>query len=434
MKLKSSNFRFGAYGKLWLNNRNLPSAPDIDWDNPLLETHILKGSQGNQFEKLGKTLEQIGGDFLVFHSQVNSDVTTPLFYSRDWAGAQWGTSRYRGHLCASRLGEILVPVDTTSWWPTFNDSDSYQPFKTSGVSSLNVWGTSAIAAVEPTNPLSGLSVAIGELKKDGLPSLPGIRALQGKTSSARSAGSEYLNKEFGWDPLISDVRKFMHVQANQNKLIEQYARGSGRKIRRELRLPSEIDTTYQEGVGLGYLYPPLGSNFYHSLPKWSRRITTSKKKWFVGSFTYFLPPYKVSGSNFERNRRLAHKLYGASITPETVWDLTPWSWAVDWVSNTGDVLHNIGAFADNGLVMHYGYVMEEISTRVETRVWDIEMQSAVRDPSPTRPRKMSCSSDLVSTTKRRIVASPYGFGLNWDGFSSFQLSILAALGISRGRR
>jgi hypothetical protein len=37
-----------------------------------------------------------------------------------------------------------------------------------------------------------------------------------------------------------------------------------------------------------------------------------------------------------------------------------------------------------------------------------------------------------TTSKMRLRASPYGFGLTFDGFSPRQLAILAALGITQG--
>jgi hypothetical protein len=42
-----------------------------------------------------------------------------------------------------------------------------------------------------------------------------------------------------------------------------------------------------------------------------------------------------------------------------------------------------------------------------------------------------CSSGFEVVTKRRTEANPFGFGVSWKGLSPFQLSIAAALGISR---
>jgi hypothetical protein len=38
---------------------------------------------------------------------------------------------------------------------------------------------------------------------------------------------------------------------------------------------------------------------------------------------------------------------------------------------------------------------------------------------------------LVTETKKRVPASPFGFGITWDGLSPLQVSILGALGITR---
>jgi hypothetical protein len=39
-----------------------------------------------------------------------------------------------------------------------------------------------------------------------------------------------------------------------------------------------------------------------------------------------------------------------------------------------------------------------------------------------------------TTVKKRIKANPFGFGLSWDGLSTIQKTIVAALGISRAAR
>jgi len=41
---------------------------------------------------------------------------------------------------------------------------------------------------------------------------------------------------------------------------------------------------------------------------------------------------------------------------------------------------------------------------------------------------------LVAETKVRRPANPFGFGITWGGLSPFQLSIAAALGLSRKGR
>lgn len=429
MRQRVTDVRSGKGSELWLNNHKSPAPPDVTRAGTLQESHVLLESQGNAFRKLGKTSGRIGGDFRVFHHNVLRDITTPFFQATD-DGNSTNRKRFSGHLTAS--------VASFDW---FDELLGYKPQGTghsfpnpvfTPKSELDAWGSTVIANVEPTNPLAGLTVTLGELRREGLPSLPGIQALKGKTSSAKKAGGEYLNKEFGWDPLIGDVRKIMHSIDHSQELIDQYERNSGRKVKREYHPPEETTTITYGGTGHDILHPSgFAPSFCVTPPKWSVTETTVKRRWFEGTFTYFLPSYVVGGNNWERNRHLAYKLYGVGITPEVVWDLTPWTWAADWFGNTGDVLHNIGAFASNGLVMPYGYVMEEISIRYDFSVWDIRTISSEPPFDYGWPQRMSCHTSLETVSRQRRTATPYGFGLNFDGFNSFQLSILGALGLSR---
>jgi len=117
----------------------------------------------------------------------------------------------------------------------------------------------------------------------------------------------------------------------------------------------------------------------------------------------------------------AKKLLGLSLTPETLWNIAPWSWAVDWFSNTGDVISNLSDWASDGLVMHYGYMMEKTIVKDTYNITPSGIQAFPSVPNLT----------LVTETKQRIRANPFGFGLSFDGLSTIQKAILAALGISR---
>jgi hypothetical protein len=152
---------------------------------------------------------------------------------------------------------------------------------------------------------------------------------------------------------------------------------------------------------------------------------TTKRRWFSGSFTYYLPSEYDSRSKIGKIALLADRL-GLKPTPDTVWELSPWSWAIDWFSNTGDVISNVSDFANQGLVMHYGYIMEH-SIRSRTYFQERSGYKINRSPVPAGPLT------LVTETKVRRQANPFGFGVSWEGLSTFQASILAALGISRRR-
>nr|UJQ85594.1 MAG: hypothetical protein 1 [Leviviridae sp.] len=152
---------------------------------------------------------------------------------------------------------------------------------------------------------------------------------------------------------------------------------------------------------------------------------TIVRKWFRGAFTYYVPPADSLRNAMAVASIQARKVLGISLTPDTVWNLTPWSWAIDWFSNSGDLLSNWTDWAIDNQVLLYGYIMEHtLRERTYTFVGETGFL-----PSNLRPTDVT----LVVETKKRRQASPYGFGLDWEDLTPRQQAIVAALGISRSR-
>jgi hypothetical protein len=150
---------------------------------------------------------------------------------------------------------------------------------------------------------------------------------------------------------------------------------------------------------------------------------TWKQVWFSGAFTYHLPTGYRSRNALERYGTQAGSLVGLDLSPETLWNLAPWSWAIDWFSNAGDVISNLSDWATDGLVLRYGYVMEH---SFATDLYYMVGRGRLRQPLVHVSPIAACVE-----SKRREVATPFGFGLSWSGLSPRQLSIAAALGLSR---
>ena len=273
-------------------------------------------------------------------------------------------------------------------------------------------GTKSIRSAAPTNPTAGLSTFIGELRSDGLPHMFGSGLLEEKTRFLKGSGSEYLNYEFGWLPMMSDLRKFAHAVKNSHDIIHQYRKASDTKIRR--RRESDPVRGFTQMTGGGFLIPSTPSMSYVG----SQTEETLIQSWFSGAFRYHVPvdgdlldKYAVFKSN-------ASKLLGLRLTPDVVWNVQPWTWAADWFANTGDVLTNISNLGTDGLVMQYGYQM--LHRRSESTTYF------------TRSGKSGTYTSVLEQ-KRRIPASPYGFGLTFDGMTARQKAICAAIGITRVR-
>jgi hypothetical protein len=102
----------------------------------------------------------------------------------------------------------------------------------------------------------------------------------------------------------------------------------------------------------------------------------------------------------------------------------PWSWALDWFGSTGDIISNWSNWMIDGQVLQYGYMMEHsISKYTYTWVGDTYYRASIAPPTVS----------TVVETKIRRQATPYGFGLSWNGFTPRQIAITTALGMSRGK-
>lgn len=361
-------------------------------------------------------LSDVGGPFstqkticLVPSQMVNHDFQVPL------ASGYYDLEMYKTRTSYTTPVLLTGPVSTaTAAMPTPQKSSEDE---------LNAAGATAIARCKPTNSTAELSVGLGEIVKEGLPHLIGHRTWRERTLTAKNAGSEYLNVQFGWAPLVSEVSDFGAAVINSDSILEQYEHDKGKTIRRRFNFPTvEQHTTTTLGRKNPNGIPFAASGVVHREGTWVKTTIVSKKRWFSGAFVYGVPGSLAASSGIGDMAAKADKLFGISLTPDVLWNLTPWSWAIDWFTNTGDVLSTLGDMVSQGLVMRYGYIMEEISVK------DIySLTGAIVNGRPIEPPP----AVLETITKTRVPANPYGFGLTWDGLSSFQVSILAALGISR---
>lgn len=298
---------------------------------------------------------------------------------------------------------------------------------------LNAAGATGIARTLPTRALSGGGQFLGELRE--LPSIPvirdwrrtanGFRQIQRRRNLPRDVASEVLNLEFGWVPFIRDLRDFATQYRNLTQTTNQFLRNANRPIRRRVDLGTETSTVVAD-LGFGYGAPILATYVYRSPGRVTRTTVTSTHRWFSGCFVYHVPLGDSPLERLQRAEQFAHRIFGLRVDAELVWQLAPWSWAVGWVSNANDVARNVAAFANDGLVLKYGYLMEETSVTETYTLAGIEFEY---------PRgKRDFSQSFSTTTRTRIRATPYGFGLNPVTFTPRQWAIIGALGISRAPR
>jgi len=292
-------------------------------------------------------------------------------------------------------------------------------------------GSRAIEMTAPTAPEAGLAQFLGELREK-LPAVVGLASYR-EGVSAKAIGGEHLNVQFGIKPFKSDIQKLARQVLTFRKVLDQFKRdaGASRHLRRRCTVSEGHDVSiFSEGLAIPNGMTTLGgtepwSDYATSDTSLYRVIDTSNTKaWFSGAFTYHLAEATDFLSKLERYEQMANNLLGSRFGVDTLWELTPWSWLVDWELDVGGFLHNIELLHNDSLVLRYGYMMHE--THAE------RIYSAI---SPVIDRKGNhCGIPMASYSvhqKTRTRATPYGFGLNVDNFNPRQWAILGALGLTK---
>jgi hypothetical protein len=400
---------------------------DKTYDNRDLNTYLngiqITDSQSHplwQFKKLGRYKGDLGGPFFTRKKYCASDMDVPFYLTG--FDPQPGLARL--------VGEYLGPV-----WPIAPSSLQFPPNPESSENALNQLGATAIARSSPVRPSASLSVFLSETMKEGIPALIGgtltkLKSLSG-SERRKALGHEYLNYQFGWLPFIADLRALAHAVIHADELLAQFDRDSNKLVRRKYEFPlyREFSSTPVNFKCSPWTTPSsslLTDNSRINLGTVIRSYELTRRQWFSGAFVYYvdLKDVKSFRGKIARHVEQARYLLGLTLTPDTLWNIAPWSWAFDWFSNTSDVLQNWSDWAIDSQVMAYGYMMEHsIATYRYTYT------------GPTTGYRQSgvWPSDVVMTheVKQRVQANPYGFGVGMSSLTTRQKAIIAALGITR---
>jgi len=372
-------------------------------------------SRQNAWRYLGRdhparAFVDIGGPFRTIRVSVTPDSGEP--YLLDSAGSGLPRNQYDGILFPDLVFSRLLNVDNMVREPVQRDL-WFQQEVPGILSDLDLYalGATAVSRVQPTSPVVDGATSVAELLREGLPSIPGTQ---------HNPGSEYLNYQFGIAPTLDFFKDAMKAARTADKVLQKLERDSGKLVRRRYDFDEERNTTSSTVSGVRpYFGDGSVPNVYVSKQgTLSKVIKIRKRIWFSGAFTYHFPD-----TGWRKKLAEWDRIYGTTPGVDSLYNLVPWSWLVDYFSNTGDLLSNLNAFAFDGLVMPYGYVMCTQET-TESYTWQGELFSN------GAWRREIISGTIERVSKRRVPATPWGFGLTAD-LTDRQIMILAALGLSR---
>lgn len=289
--------------------------------------------------------------------------------------------------------------------------------------------TIATSLYELKDPLNYLKDMTNHIRKK-VQKVNRARRKSGKSELSKT-GQHFLAVQFGWLPILADIRNFVKAQKGAQKRLSQLIRDSGRPVRRSVTLSDNSShygggtSTYDSGSGAG-VAPGFVTQCYGPGPTF-RRVHTrdAQRTWAEGVFRYHLPP---GPRDVVWTKKMLRRIMGQRVTPDAVWNAMPWTWLADYYTNLGDFIANTTPGVADRLAADYAYLMQT-SYYVSTRDANACVQSSMAaNQKFSRP---TASSSTYVVEKYRHTASPFGFGFKSSDLSPKQAAILGGLGLSK---
>lgn len=421
-------FKQEVYNGYWRNHISGFYGPNIRYGYEINQLLISRGNARTKNAWSG------GGDFYVHKTIQKGNLNGPTLKFYAPTQPPWTTNPGKLYYTVKPLLQLGLGHPPT--FPNVNPPS----FDSEANSLINTYEATGRARTDPGKPLANNAQAIAELYRDGF-RLVGrelINWRSGTTSLSglgKALGGEWLNLQFGVLPTARDfangISAVMKIDAAMTKLRNE----SGKTIRRKTTLKDTTTVTnssvtwgwpFAEYEWSGDLNTLLDGSTIHSTT-----TITREKVWYVARYKYTMrEPGPLS--DLVTRAKLAGLVPSASLA----WELLPWSWVVDWFSNVGDVMKNMSPSAADNLICLHSYLMKETETRT------IHTYSGSFQEKDHSEYGWKCSQssgsfhntwEVSTITKMRVGGrNPYGFHFGWADLSTYQQSLLAALGISRG--
>nr|UJQ84908.1 MAG: hypothetical protein 1 [Leviviridae sp.] len=291
----------------------------------------------------------------------------------------------------------------------------------SAIPTAGAYGSQLYDRMKPAQPSwDGLNAFV-ELKD-----LPGmLKQRYGRmddlTKRSSRAADDWVGIQFGWLPLLRDIRNMVEVHRKSQSIMQQLRRDNGRPVRRRVQLFHNSSSTVSAQNGYNLFSPVLLGSMYATVPTATDTTTVTDRVWGSSQFRYWLPE---GTRDIEWSKSLLRKIFGFNIRPSVVYNAIPWSWLTDWFTDFGSIVSNLDNGLAERLTADYFYVMRE--TRTYTR-----RESTCRMRQGSGSVTVSATSESGQITRSRLYGSPFGWGVTDFDLNPLQLSILGAIGFSR---
>lgn len=376
----------------------------------------------------GRRRRKIAGELVI------DDVQTPTqfsYYARceDIVGRRWATNP----LIIEKYSRAINPLsgsDNPESSSAFRQFQNWiPPLYLSNINHLATSGdpseadslNTALARTNPGRATVSIPVFVGELRD-----LPKMLRQAGSIlgdihrpnspfsrppPQGEDPGGWYLGYQFGWAPLIRDLRRMLQFERLVKQKLDELERlYSGNGLKRRINLSSRTETS-QGDFTVESLVATVRAH---------RTIKTTKRRWATVRWKpVSVPSFKTDEGMRRLAQRLAFGMNGANAAD--IWDLVPWTWLIDWFSGFGDYI------SSNSGSLHIRPEGQCVMTHYSTTI-------SYSRKSDNLPWLRGGDATLTATSKYRYVGG-VTTGYTMPFLSGGQWSILSALAINRmGRR
>lgn len=241
-------------------------------------------------------------------------------------------------------------------------------------------------------------------------------AFRNSARELTNADEHFIANQFGWLPFVNDVFKFTSAGEAIEKRVKELKNLQQRGSKSRTITLETLQDNSQSQIPISTTWTTINGTLKRS---------RSLRVW--GSARYVLEdssPLKHAdpGELFNLARKA---VLGLHVDGSTAWNLMPWSWLIDWASNTGNLIAStrniVGAKASGGVC-----IMTRQSYATEVRM--------IKPPGQDKIDGGIMQS-LVLSRKREVY--PSGFVLPEMGvqiLTARQSAILSSLATLRAKR
>lgn len=297
------------------------------------------------------------------------------------------------------IGDKPIPADPSTFWGSVSIAERNQ----------KAW--EILAQTNPSVPHVSVPSFVGELKD-----LPELFKSWGDTLLKKVA-SAHLSWRWALRPMIGDLWKMINfVKACDQRFLMLYRLRDGKTLRRRCHFGVARSTS---SVQTNHLFHADGVSFTGTFYTHYVKETWGTAQWKLQ------PNSELPRLGYQPLVYLARRLTAGITTHEMLaaaWELTPWSWLVDWFSNVGTIVQA----TNNSL----GLTWSHIAYMRKTQSW-------VHAKPNVTPSNSWCHLDsdyvLFRECKERFNVSPViPVPLPYlPVITSGKLSILASLAVLR---